>query len=99
MLGIFNGTQVVSAVAASDLGIFLTAALTAFGAVIIAYLVMDYFHNKHMENLGKQLVDVATVGIQADQSMLAVAIAAMQGMDITDKILGKPVSQTEKKTQ
>ena len=52
-----------------------------------------------MENLGKQLVDVATVGIQADQSMLALAIAAMQGMDITEKVLGKSGSQTEKKTQ
>ena len=98
-MDIFNGTQVVSAIASSDLGIFLTAALTVFGAVIIAYLVMDYLHNKHMENLGKQLVDVATVGIQADQSMLAVAIAAMQGIDITDKILGKSGPQTEKKTQ
>jgi len=99
MLDIFNGTQVVSAVAASDLGIFLTVALAVFGAVVIAYLVMDYLHNKHMENLGKQLVDVATVGIQADQSMLAVAIAAMQGMDITDKVLGKSSPQTEKKAQ
>ena len=99
MLNIFNGTQVVSAVAASGLGIFLTAALTIFGAVVIAYLIMDYLHNKHMENLGKQLVDIATVGIQADQSMVAVALAAMQGMDITDKVLGKSGPQTEKKTQ
>ena len=99
MIGIFNGTQVVSAVAASSLGIFLTVALAVFGAVVIAYLVMDYLHNKHMENLGKQLVDVATVGIQADQSMIAVAIAAMQGMDITDKVIGKSGSQTDKKTQ
>jgi len=99
MIGIYNGTQIVSAIASSDLGIFLTVALAAFGAVIIAYLVMDYLHNKHMENLGKQLVDVATVGIQADQSMLALAIAAMQGMDITEKVLGKSSPQTDKKAQ
>ena len=99
MLDIFNGTQVVSAVAASGLGIFLTAVLTMLGAVVIAYLAMDFFHNKHMENLGKQLVDVATVSIQSNQSTIAVALAAMQGMDITDKILGKSGPQTEKKTQ
>jgi len=99
MIDVFNGTQVVSAIAASDLSIFLSIALAVFGTVVIAYLVMDYLHNKHMENLGKQLVDAATVGIQADQSMIAVAIAAMQGMDITDKVLGKPDSQTEKKAQ
>jgi hypothetical protein len=69
------------------------------GAVVIAYLAMDFFHNKHMENLGKQLVDVATVSIQSNQSTIAVALAAMQGMDITDKILGKSGPQTEKKTQ
>jgi len=99
MLDIFNGTQVVSAVASSGLAIFLTVALAVFGAVVIAYLIMDYLHNKHMENLGKQLVDIATVAIQADQSMIAVAMAAMQGMDITDKVLGKSGSQTEKKAQ
>jgi cell division protein FtsW (lipid II flippase) len=99
MIDVFNGTQVVSTIAASDLSIFLSITLAVFGTVVIAYLVMDYLHNKHMENLGKQLVDAATVGIQADQSMIAVAIAAMQGMDITDKVLGKPGSQTEKKTQ
>ena len=98
-MDIFNGTQVVSAVAASGLGIFLTAVLTMLGAVVIAYLAMDFFHNKHMENLGKQLVDVATVSIQSNQSTIAVALAAMQGMDITDKILGKSGPQTEKKTQ
>ena len=49
MIGIYNGTEIVSAIASSDLGIFLTVALAAFGAVIIAYLVMDYLHNKHME--------------------------------------------------
>jgi len=99
MMGIFNATQVVSAIASSDLSIFLTVGLATFGAVVIAYLIMDYLHNKHMENLGKQLVDVATVAIQADQSMLAVAIAAMQGMDITEKVLGKSGPSAEKKAQ
>ena len=99
MIGIFNVTQIVSAIASSDLSIFLTVGLATFGAVVIAYLIMDYLHNKHMENLGKQLVDVATVAIQADQSMLAVAIAAMQGMDITDKVIAKPASSADKKAQ
>ena len=98
-MGIFNVTQVVSAIASSDLGIFLTVGLATFGSVVIAYLIMDYLHNKHMENLGKQLVDIATVAIQADQSMLAVAIAAMQGMDITEKVLGKSGPSADKKAQ
>ena len=99
MLGIFNGTQVVSAVASSGLANLLTAVLTIFGAVAVVYLVMDYFHNKHMENLGKQLVDIATITVQSNQAMIAVAISAKQGMDITDKVIGTPTPSTEKKTQ
>jgi len=99
MIDVFNGTQVVSAVAASSLGIFLTIALAVFGTVLIAYLVMDYLHNKHMENLGKQMADTNTIAVQSIQNMVTLAIAAEQGMDITDKVIGLPGSQTEKKAQ
>jgi len=90
MIGVFNGTEVVSAVASAGLANLLTAVLTIFGAVAVVYLVMDYLHNKHMENLGKQLVDIATISVQANQSMIAVAITAKQGMDITDKVITGP---------
>ena len=99
MLGIFNGTQVVSAAAASGLANFLAAVLTIFGASVVAYLVMDYFHNKQIENMAKQMTDTTTMTVQSIQSMITVAIAAMQGMDITEKVLGKSGSQTEKKAQ
>jgi hypothetical protein len=31
--------------------------------------------------------------------MLALAIAALQGMDITEKVIGKPASSADKKAQ
>jgi uncharacterized membrane protein YidH (DUF202 family) len=99
MLGIFNGTQVVSAVASAGLANVLAVFLTIFGVAIGAYLFMDYFHNKHMEYLGKQMVDTNTIAVQSIQNMVTLAIAAEQGMDITDKVIGKPGSQTDKKTQ
>ncbi len=99
MLGIFNGTEVVSAVASSGLAIFLAAALTIFGASMVAYLVMDYFHNKHMENLAKQITDTTTITVQSIQNMITVAITAKQGMDITDKVISTPGSSAEKKAQ
>jgi len=99
MLGIFNGTQVVSAVASAGLANFLAAVLTIFGAAVVAYLAMDYFHNKHIENMAKQITDTTTMTVQSIQSMITVAIAAEQGMDITDKVIGAPGSQTDKKAQ
>ena len=99
MLGIFNGTELVSAVASTGLANFLAAVLTIFGAAVVAYLAMDYFHNKHIENMAKQITDTTTMTVQSIQSMITVAIAAEQGMDITDKVIGAPGSQTDKKAQ
>jgi hypothetical protein len=99
MIGIFNGTEVVSAVASAGLANVLAILLTIAGLIITAYFVTDYFHNKHMENLAKQMVDTNTIAVQSIQNMVTLAIASMQGMDITDKVIGKPGSQTEKKTQ
>jgi len=99
MIDIFNGTQVVAAVASSGLANFLAAVLTIFGAVAVAYLAMDYFHNKHIENLAKQMTDTTTITVQSIQNMITVAIAAEQGMDITDKVIGTPGSSTDKKAQ
>jgi len=98
-LNITNGTALVSAVASTGLANFIALLITIFGAAVGAYLVMDYFHNKHIENLGKQMVDTNTIAVQSIQNMITLAIAAEQGMDITDKVIGTPNSQTEKKTQ
>jgi len=99
MIDIFNGTQLVSAVAASGLANFLAAVLTIFGAVAVVYLAMDYFHNKHIENLAKQMTDTTTMTVQSIQNMITVAITASQGMDITDKVIGTPTPSTDKKAQ
>jgi len=99
MIDIFNGTQVVAAVASAGLANFLAAILTIFGATVAAYLAMDYFHNKHIENLAKQMTDTTTLNVQANQSMIAVAITAKQGMDITDKVITVPGSSADKKAQ
>jgi len=98
-LNITNGTALVSAVASTGLANFIALLITIFGAAVGAYLIMDYFHNKHMENLGKQMVDTNTIAVQSIQNMVTLAIAAEQGMDITDKVIGTPNSQTEKKAQ
>jgi len=99
MLNITNGTALVSAVASTGLANFIALLITIFGAAVGAYLIMDYFHNKHMENLGKQMVDTNTIAVQSIQNMVTLAIAAEQGMDITDKVIGTPNSQTDKKAQ
>jgi len=99
MLGIFNGTEVVSAVAASGLANFLAAVLTIFGAAIVAYLAMDYFQNKHIENLVKQMTYSTTMTVQSIQNMITVAITASQGMDITDKVIGTSSPSADKKAQ
>jgi len=99
MVDIFNGTALVSAVAASGLANFLAAVLAIFGAAVVAYLAMDYFHNKHIENLAKQMADSTTMTVQSIQHMVTVAITAKQGMDITDKVIGTPGPSADKKTQ
>jgi hypothetical protein len=45
------------------------------------------------------MVDTNTIAVQSIQNMVTLAIAAEQGMDITDKVIGTPGSQTDKKTQ
>jgi len=99
MIDILNGTQVVAAAASAGLANFLTAVLTIFGAAVLAYLAMDYFHNKHIENLAKQMMDSTTMTVQSIQHMVTTAITAKQGMDITDKVIGTPGSSTDKKAQ
>jgi hypothetical protein len=92
MLNITNATAIVAAVASSGLANVLEVFLTIFGAAVGAYLIMDYFHNKHMENLGKQMAETNTVAVQSIQNMVTLAIAAEQGVDITDKVIGTPNS-------
>jgi len=99
MIDILNGTALVSAVAASGLANLLAAVLTIFGAVAVVYLAMDYFHNKHIENLAKQMTDTTTMTVQSIQNMITVAITASQGMDITDKVIGTPTPSADKKAQ
>jgi len=99
MIDILNGTQVVAAAASAGLANFLTAVLTIFGAAVLAYLAMDYFHNKHIENLAKQMMDSTTMTVQSIQHMVTTAITAKQGMDITDKVIGTPGPSADKKAQ
>jgi len=89
----------VAAAASAGLANFLTAVLTIFGAAVLAYLAMDYFHNKHIENLAKQMMDSTTMTVQSIQHMVTTAITAKQGMDITDKVIGTPGSSADKKAQ
>jgi arginine exporter protein ArgO len=86
-------------VASAGLANFLAAILTIFGAAIVAYLAMEYFHNKHIENIAKQMADSTTMTVQSIQNMITVAITAKQGMDITDKVIGTPTSSADKKAQ
>jgi len=99
MFGIFNGTQIVSAVASAGLANVLEVFLTIFGVAIAATIIGVYFHHKHIESLAEQMADTTTMAVQSIQSMVTLAIASEQGMDITDKVIGKPNSQTDKKTQ
>jgi len=45
------------------------------------------------------MAETNTVAVQSIQNMVTLAIAAEQGMDITDKVIGTPNSQTDKKAQ
>ena len=99
MIDVFNMTQAVAAAASAGLSNFLSAVLAIFSAAVIAYLAMEYFHNKHIENLAKQMMDSTNMNVQAIQHMVITAITAKQGMDITDKVIGTPGPSAEKKTQ
>ena len=99
MVDIINGTQIVSAVASAGLANVLEVFLTIFAVAVAATIIGIYFHHKHIEGLAEQIADTVSMAVQSIQSMVTLAIAAEQGMDITDKVIGKPGSSAEKKTQ
>jgi len=99
MIDILNGTQVVSAAASAGLANVLEVFLTIFAVAVAATIIGVYFHHKHVESLAEQIADTVTMAVQSIQSMVTLAIAAEQGMDITDKVIGKPESSADKKTQ
>ena len=99
MVDIINGTQIVSAVASAGLANVLEVFLTIFGVAVAATIIGIYFHHKHIEGLAEQIADTVSMAVQSIQSMVTLAIAAEQGMDITDKVIGKPGSSADKKAQ
>ena len=99
MIDILNGTQIVSAAASAGLANVLEVFLTIFAVAVAATIIGVYFHHKHVESLAEQIADTVTMAVQSIQSMVTLAIAAEQGMDITDKVIGKPESSADKKTQ
>jgi len=99
MIDILNGTPIVSAAASAGLANVLEVFLTIFAVAVAATIIGVYFHHKHVESLAEQIADTVTMAVQSIQSMVTLAIAAEQGMDITDKVIGKPESSADKKTQ
>ena len=97
MLDIFNMTSVVSQVSSLGISNFIAFVVVIFSIVVGGYMLFDFMHNKHIETLEKQNVEITSMAIQDIAQMVSMAIASTQGMDITDTVLKVKNNEPEKK--
>ncbi|MGC9113282.1 hypothetical protein [Acidilobus sp.] len=79
-----NMTQ-ISEVVVSAVQPYLLDLVMIFVVGIVGYLVLDFFHNRHVEKLGQQLADTTTLAINAVQNMLTLDVTTKQASYIMDK--------------
>jgi len=97
MLDIFNMTSVVAQVSSLGISNFIAFVVVIFSIVVGGYMLFDFMHNKHIETLEKQNVEITSMAIQDIAQMVSMAIASTQGMDITDTVLKVKNNEPEKK--
>ncbi len=87
MFDISNITALMESMTATGLGPFLSFLVVIFGVTAGVWLVFDFLHNRHVEQLAKNMVDTTSIAVQSVQNMVTMAITATQGMDVTEKVL------------
>ena len=97
MVDLYNMTSVVAQVSSLGISNFIAFVVVLFSIVVGGYLLFDFMHNKHIETLEKQNVEVTSMAIQDIAQMVSMAIASTQGMDITDTVLKVKNAEPEKK--
>jgi len=53
-----------------------------FVFVVVATFGIEYFHNKHIENLGKQMADTTTLAVNSIQNLITMEITSNQANNI-----------------
>jgi hypothetical protein len=55
-----------------------------FVMVVVATLGLEYFHNRHVEQLGKQMADTTTLAVNSIQNLITMEITGNQAKQIID---------------
>ena len=97
MLDISNMTGIVAQMSSLGISDFIAFIVISIIAVVGGYMIMDFMHNRHIETLEKQNMEMTSMAIQNISQMVSLAIASTQGMDITDAVLKAKNSESEKK--
>ena len=97
MLDITNMTNIVAQMSSLGISDFIAFIVISIIAVVGGYMIMDFMHNRHIETLEKQNMEMTSMAIQNISQMASMAIVSTQGMDITDTVLKVKNNEPEKK--
>jgi len=97
MLDITNMTSIVAQMSSLGISDFIAFIVISIIAVVGGYMIMDFMHNRHIETLEKQNMEMTSMAIQNISQMASMAIVSTQGMDITDTVLKVKNNEPEKK--
>jgi len=78
-----NITDVVQILTASVQPYILDIVLM-FVVVVVATLGLEYFHNRHVEQLGKQMADTTTLAVNSIQNLITMEITGNQARQIVE---------------
>ncbi len=78
-----NVTDVVQILTASVQPYILDIVLM-FVVVVVATLGLEYFHNRHVEQLGKQMADTTTLAVNSIQNLITMEITGNQARQIVE---------------
>ncbi len=78
-----NITDVVQILTASVQPYILDIVLM-FVVVVASTLALEYFHNRHIEQLGKQMADTTTLAVNSIQNLITMEITSNQAMQIVE---------------
>jgi hypothetical protein len=76
---------------------FMGAIILLLIGVVAPFVVIAVIELLHYRQITSAIRDTTTVGVQSVQSMVTMAIASAQGMDITQRVLGEKQGQQTSK--
>jgi len=90
-------TNTTSASLSGFLPPFMGAIILLLIGTIAPFVVIAVVELLHYRQITSAIRDTTTVGVQSIQSMVTMAIASAQGMDITQRVLGEKQGQQQSK--